>query len=497
MYTIFCDGDILHDSRSQTRRVVDPKCEMELNKTGTLSFRVPPNHPLFDSIKKLKSEISLVQDNETIFNGRVLNDEADIYNFKVIEVEGDLAYLLDSVQRNKVYHVENKDGENKVSIYLKDVINIHNEQVEDKKKFTVGEVTVEDDSDQLYKISSFKDTLTTLNEDLIKTFGGYFFTRIEGGVRKLNYLKESPPNSQIIQFGKNILKLEKHVKGEEIATVIIPRGATLENATDEQAEKKLDISELPEETDGTIVHPKGADYIYDSEAVEKYGWITKVVEFSDVEKPENLFEKAKAQLNYCKNPVLSLVLTVFDLHLLNVNEQSIRVGQKIRVISRPHGLDEFLIVEKMSINISSPDKSAITLKTEERLTKDISLSKKSTNTNNAVTVLDTEIKESGFVTDISLPTKFDNYLNSAAGENILNGKFDDYLNSAMGGQTLDTNFGDYLNSTAGTDILDSKIGDYLLAHGGEGGVSVDLSAYATIADVNAAFDELATLIGGI
>lgn len=497
MYTIYCDGEILHDSRSQTRRVIDPKCDMELNKTGTLSFRIPPTHPMFDRIYKLKSEIWLVQDGERIFSGRVLNDEADIFNFKIVEVEGDLAYLLDSVQRNKTYHVVDNDGENKVSIYLKDVISIHNDQVEDKKKFTVDVVGVRDDSEQLYKISSFKDTLTTLNEDLINTFGGYFFTRYQNGVRYLDYVKELPENSQVIQFGKNMLKLERYIKGEEIATVIVPRGETLENSTDDSPEKKLDISELGEETDGTIIHRAGADYIYDSEAVEKYGWITKVVDFSDVGESETLLKKAKEQLNYYKNPVLSLELTVFDLHLLNVNEESIRVGQKIRVISRPHNLDDLLIVEKISIDISSPDKSTVTLKTEERLTKDRSLSKKSSTTDNAITMLDTEIKDSGFVTDITLPSKFNDYLNSTAGIQNLNTKFDDYLNSDLGSQTLDSNFGDYLNSTAGKDILDSKIGDYLLSHGGEGGISVDLSAYATIAEVNAAFSELATLIGGI
>ena len=57
MYQIKCDEYILHDSRSNNIRLVEPKCDMELNKTGTLSFRVQPTHPFFDSIKKHKSEI--------------------------------------------------------------------------------------------------------------------------------------------------------------------------------------------------------------------------------------------------------------------------------------------------------------------------------------------------------------------------------------------------------------------------------------------------------
>ena len=39
---------ILHDSRSNNLRVIQPKCELELNKTGSLSFKLPPNHVFFD-----------------------------------------------------------------------------------------------------------------------------------------------------------------------------------------------------------------------------------------------------------------------------------------------------------------------------------------------------------------------------------------------------------------------------------------------------------------
>ena len=89
MYQIIIDNHdgeryVLHDSRSNKIRVTDAVCDMELNKTGTLSFKINPTHPNFDKIFKHKSEIYLFQDSDCIFCGRVLNDEADIYNFKTI-----------------------------------------------------------------------------------------------------------------------------------------------------------------------------------------------------------------------------------------------------------------------------------------------------------------------------------------------------------------------------------------------------------------------------
>lgn len=430
MYQIICDNDILHDSRSNNIRVIEPKCDMELNKTGTLSFRVQPTHPHFDSIKKHKSEISLYQDGEWVFSGRVLNVETDIWGYKKIEVEGMLGYLLDSIQRAKEYHIT---GNDKIKQYLTDVLTIHNEQVEDSKKITVGDVYLDDASEQLYKISSYKDTLTTINEDLIKTFGGYFFAVVRDGVKKLDYLRleDFPINEQIIQFGKNILSFKKQVKGEDIATVIIPLGEK-KSTSGEGATEYHNLTELGYKKEGTIVHDEKSECIYDEKAIEEYGRITKVIEWGDVKEAENLWEKAKEQLNYYKLSTTSLELSVFDLHLLNVDVQSLRVGQKIRVISKPHDIDQYMIVQKISLDIAEASKSKVTLVTEERTAVSVnsgSISNKANETDK--NIVSTQIIQQG-----------------------LNDRMDSFDN-------------------------------------------VDLSPYALIADVNSAFDELGLLIGGM
>ena len=456
---------ILHDSRSNNLRVIQPKCELELNKTGSLSFKLPPNHVFFDKVKKLNSEISLYQDDKWLFSGRVLNDEVDIYNFKTIDCEGILSYLLDSIQRNKEYHIT---GNEKIKDYLTDIINIHNGQVDDHKKFSVGNITEVDKSDQFYKYSSFDDTLTTLNEDLLKTFNNtYLSVRVDNSVKYLDYvsINDLPTNNQIIQFGKNILKLNKYVKGEEIATVIIPLGESQNTTTTEDGgtlDEKLNISELPESTDGTIVHPNGADYIYDTEAVKEYGKITKVIVYSEVTEAENLLKKAKEQLNYYKLLSEYIELNAFDLHLLNVDIQSINVGQKIKVVSSLHGLNNDMIVEKMTINLDAPDKNTIVLSSTDRSAKKVSgISNKNSDIDKNVSSIQKDIINS-------------NFLN----KNDLNNNLDDYMINNLPTQ------------------LDTKIPDYFNGQIGMGGIS-DLSQYATKLEVNMAFNELSTLIGGI
>lgn len=64
MYQLFCDGALLYDLRNPDYALADLKCELEVNKTGSLSFRIAPTHPMYSSIQKMKSEIALYQDGE-------------------------------------------------------------------------------------------------------------------------------------------------------------------------------------------------------------------------------------------------------------------------------------------------------------------------------------------------------------------------------------------------------------------------------------------------
>ena len=167
-----CDDYVLHDSVIDELKVIGAKCSLEVNKTGSLTFQIAPTHPYYDKIKKHTSQIRLYQDDRVLFSGRVLNDEITFDNIKNIECEGELAYFLDSIQRGKEYHL-NGGSNNVVETYLKDVVAIHNSQVDDSKKFSVGLVNITDPNNYLYKISNYEDTLTILTDKLLNTYGGY------------------------------------------------------------------------------------------------------------------------------------------------------------------------------------------------------------------------------------------------------------------------------------------------------------------------------------
>lgn len=473
MYQIIIDNHdgkryILHDSRSSKIRVIDSECIMELNKTGTLTFRISPTHPNFDTIFKHKSEIYLFQDKDCIFCGRVLNDETDIYNFKTIICEGMLAYLLDSVQRAKAYQL---NGDNKIKMYLTDILNIHNSQVDDHKKFSVGEISEVDSSETFYKISSYEDTLTTINKDLVGTYNHtYLSATFKDGKKVINFVNSSklPVNNQSIVFGKNLLSLNRKLKGEEIATAIIPLGATVESEEAENGtvDYKLTIKELPDGLIKDKIYKKG-DYIYDKDAVEKYGWIYKPVNFDGIEEDVNkLLNEGVKQLNYYSKIASNIELTAFDLHLLNVNVNSFRVGQKVKIHSKNHGLiDKYLIVQKISIDLDNPSNTTIVLSDEERISigTNSSSSNKNIDTNNKIDEMGKDL--------------IDNYTNK------------DYFNTDDFNNRVYDNFDKYI----GTDDFNNSMGDYFTNQYGNGGVT-DLSRYALKSEVQESFDILANLL---
>jgi hypothetical protein len=350
MYKILCDGVAIYDPQVQELKVLEPQCRLELNKSGTLSFRMHPTHPYYSSIKKLKSELTLLQDDEWVFTGRVLNDESDFNNIKTIVCEGELGYLNDSNQRQAEYH------DLSVEDYFRTIIEKHNADVEVSKRFIVGSVTVTDPNDNLYRYSNYEKTWHTIEEKLIGRLGGYIRTRRFNGNRYIDYIDNYLNiNNQAIDFGKNLLDLKQYVKGEDIATAIIPLGARLPAVEGETStlEKRLTISEIND----------GKDYVYDEDAVALFGWIFDTVSFDDVTLPENLRDKGYDELATRKMLNFILELTALDMHLLDVDIEKYKLGDLIPVKSEPHNLENFMLCSVLDICIDDPTKTKVNLGT--------------------------------------------------------------------------------------------------------------------------------------
>ena len=358
MYTIkaYVDGTeyTLHDSRVKALTVGGkPYFEVGDNINGSASFSVYPNHPYYDKVKKLTTDIIFYRDDEPEFYGRVLYDDENFSGTKKVFVEGELAFLCDSIQRPKVYHNIS------VKAYVQDLIDIHNSQVEERKQFTVGRVTVKDSNDSLYRYSNYEDTRTAFKEKLISRLGGHLVIRHVDGLRILDYLADEDyytKNDQGIRFGKNLLDFSKNMDASDLVTCVIPLGAKL---GEEDQDPSLEAISDQRITIASI--NGGVDYVTDDNAVREYGKIYKTVTWDDVSLPENLMKKGEEYLKSVQFEKMILELKAVDLNLKDDSFQRFEVGNKIQCTSTPNALDKEFPLTKKKTYITSFKDNTVTL----------------------------------------------------------------------------------------------------------------------------------------
>lgn len=338
----------LHEPRDNEGelQLIDPVVTLEMGKNGQLTFRIAPGHPHKDKIRPLKSEIIVYQDNEMIFAGRSIGDEDDFYNRGKVTCEGELAYLIDSIQRP--YNSSGSGSE-----FLRKCLDVHNSQVEERKQFLIGNVTVPDSAAEINRSNTdCENTLKTLKSQLVNRNGGYLRIRRDGGKKYLDYVNDyGGINDQPIRFGENLLDLSKHVKTTSIITALIPYGATVESEDPDVEDKLLDITSVN----------GGKDYIYDQAAVDTYGWIWGVQTFDDVTDPSVLLAKGRAYLQEAIALPVTLDLKAVDMSLIDVDIQQLRVGYWTQVESVPHGISKRFMLSKKTIHLDNPGKDEVIL----------------------------------------------------------------------------------------------------------------------------------------
>jgi len=341
MYQVLCDNFLLYNDQVEGYEIFNPKVELELNEIGGFDFTIYNTHPNFDNLKRLKSIIQVYQDGFLMFRGRILNDTQGFYNEKNVECEGELAFLVDSIQRP--YDFTGTPAE----LFTQFITN-HNAQVDADRQFKVGNITVIDPNDYISRSDSeYPNTLESIRSKLLDTLGGYLWIRHEADGVYIDYLSElnflSP---QTVTFGKNLLDLKRQTKGEDIATAIIPLGAK-----EEGGENRLTIASVN----------NGVDYVYNQEAVDRYGWIFKTVKFDDVTLPENLLTKGNQALHEQMQMLYTIELDAADLATVDKTVESFHLGTQVRVTTEPHSINQLFLVRKLSILLLQPASNKMTL----------------------------------------------------------------------------------------------------------------------------------------
>lgn len=341
MYQVYCDNTLIYDTSRENLKIFEPVLNLEVNKTGSFQFVIYPEHPNYNDIEKLSSMITVYQNDELIFRGRVLNDEKGFYNQKTVDCEGELAFLVDSIQRP--YEFQGTPAE-----LFTQLITNHNSQVDESKQFIVGNITVTDPNDYITRSDTqYLNTWDSINEKLIDKLGGYLHIRHEAGGVYIDYLADlNFLGTQTIEFAKNLIDIKRSAKGEEIATAVIPLGAK-----NEDSEERLTIKSVNDDV----------DYVYDQDAVDAYGWIFVTNVWDDVTEATNLKRKGEQYLADKINTISSIELNAVDMAGMNSTIESFKCGTYVRVTTNPHSIDQTFLIEKMTIKLDNPTGNTLTL----------------------------------------------------------------------------------------------------------------------------------------
>lgn len=358
MFSAYADDKLFYSPRllNEGYAITEPQATLELNKAGSFTFNLPSINPMYSSLKKLKTIITIREDDEVLWKGRVLNDTKDFYNTKAVTCEGELAFLNDIQYEPHDYSQKGiKMGE-----YFKKLIEHYASECSEERMIKLGNVRGAFTDVLIYpKTTDYTNVWNLISGNLIGASTGkvgkdevdlsdydrYLYIRREKGVSYIDFVEDiGKASSQIIEFGKNLLDLSEYVDASNVYTQIIPLGKA------DSKGNRVDIK---------LVNG-GKNYLQSDSAIALFGKIQKSVIWEDVTNRNTLKANGQRMLNKAVEMAIKITIRAFDLHRINVNTDKIDFGDKVHVVSLPHEISSDFLCSKIVFTLDNLENTEYT-----------------------------------------------------------------------------------------------------------------------------------------
>lgn len=428
MYRVLYGDKLLHDPRSDVYYLAELSLDQNQNECGYCEFTMSPRHPLYDALEErnMSNPIRVLDDEVLVFQGFVYELGKDFETVGTVKCKGDLSLLSDSRVRpySTIEGKYNSTAPSAVDEYFKWLIDQHNEQVGQEKRFMIGinEGNLLDKNNYIYRESTdYPTTFEELDDKILDDLGGIIRVRYPNGVRTIDLMAEwYDSNTQIFDFGVNLMDYDDTTDASEIYTAMIATGAKMretdydyndgyfvtsdsrpnpnkeyyirkrreesgeiyyegksnlerfESGTtyyeyDENLDESDDDLMLTELDDGVyakdIMYDKLGDLVYSYFGVQKYGWIVGKYTNTDIITREGLLDAAVLALKESVSPLRTIEVKAVDLSLASKKYTPIRLGEYVRVRSKPHKFDSYMLCSSIDLDLSNPENSTYTLGT--------------------------------------------------------------------------------------------------------------------------------------
>lgn len=394
--------ETIHNETTSSLKVTDDTLVEGTEGIDTYSFSLNMNNPGYNILYPFKTLIQIVntKKNKVVFDGFIKRYSAimtsdGLYKRNVTAYQG-IGLLKQTKQVYGEYH------ELTPKQFLQVMIDEHNRQTDDWKKFYLGEVTVTNSTDNVYRfLDEDSNTYDAIYEKLVNRLGGELRARLVDGKWYLDWKTSFGETSQTeIRVGKNLKDAERDLGTDNVATRFFIYGADFEigiidrfeNTDDGQkavvefGENMRDIpkSDLPSgATVGSYIlyHEdtillgnenskpyltigevnNGKDYIDDPAAFSQFGTVVESVKFEEVTNKTNLINKGQAYVNSYNQVTDSNQVTALDLSLIGQDIDSFEV-YNYYPLNNPGIAEKNLIrvIEKRS-SLSNPQNASLTI----------------------------------------------------------------------------------------------------------------------------------------
>lgn len=342
-FYVYSDNDLVYAAGVDGRVILNPKLSLEVNKAGSFTFDVPVGSEMYNKISKLKSTIEVRQGNEILFRGRLLNTKRNMMNTITCYCEGFLAWMNDISFQPYTFNGQARD-------LLKSYITRYNSRASANRQITYKY------SDVSARVTISSENYSTawkeLKDVIIDGMGGYivpYLTEAETGIQWLS--SYGTTTSQVIQFGTNLLDFEEYIDASQLFTAVRAFG---------------------KEVDGSRVALSGnSGFVTNDDAIDVFGRIERTVFFDEITTESALRTAATDYLRTGIETALSLKLKAADLHLLDTDIQRIRLGNAVRSVSVPHGIDAYFMCIKIDLKLDDLKSSEYTFGANRRTISDM------------------------------------------------------------------------------------------------------------------------------
>lgn len=428
-YIVKYEDDYLFDPYTNDDAIYDVKLSAEVNAAAYFDFSIPCTHHLYDKIAERDGIVRVYSDKKLLFIGEIIEIADDFNQNKTVSCV-DPRDHLDDVMIRPYSTVEGEEpllAPSSIDGYFQWLVDQYNNgMINAKFHFQVGvnqggSLTK---SNYIYKKNEgLPGVGSEIENEILDTYGGYLILTYPEGTPTLNlYSDVHEANTQIIDFGVNLIDFTRTTSTTDQYTAIRPVGGTPEKTDDDPNDYQPKPVTIEGLTDGTTSvdsdYVKNGDVVYCISKVNRYGYREYNWTESDTLDANTLLEEAIADLKKQVEPKITIDVKAVDLALFMEDYDHLECGEVARIRSKPHGVDEYLLVSSMDINLQDPSQTSYTFgRAYDSLTGEQSAYVKSLNSGinsslDAVAGLDQTVKDQATKVDQAV-TNAGNALNTA------------------------------------------------------------------------------------